>query len=339
MIDIARSLPHPVYNVFMNTPQTDDHEVSAPAFEYRSLEVLLFGEVLADVYPDRRMPGGAPFNVGCHLAACSVPVALVSRIGNDNLGHYLQQALARSGVDPRFVQLDPVHDSGHVNVIATTQGHRFEIVPDQAFDFIDGPTLRDDLSLTQATPRLIYFGTLAQRNADSRKALDALLAACDARRFVDLNLRPPWISAEVVEKSLTLANIVKLSEEELRSVGPLLKLTPVAEDEAIARQLAERFAIDIVVVTCGALGAWCLSGNIVQYVAPAVANTVDSDTVGAGDAFSAICILGHLLHWELPLTLSRAAAFAAAICGIRGPLPEGSRFYSRFREDWRLEHN
>lgn len=323
----------------MNIPQIDNHEVSATVSMNRSLEVLLFGEVLADVYPDRRMPGGAPFNVGCHLAACGVPVALVSRIGNDTLGDYLQLALARSGIDPRFVQLDPEHDSGHVDVIATAQGHRFEIVPDQAFDFIDGPTLRDGLLLAQAAPRLLYFGTLAQRNADSRKALDALLAVSEATCFVDLNLRPPWISAEVVEKSLTSANIVKLSEDELRSVGPMLELPPAVDDEAIARQLAERFAIDMVVVTCGALGAWCLSGNVVQDVAPAVASTVDGDAVGAGDAFSAICILGHLLHWDMPLTLSRAAAFAAAICGIRGPVPESSRFYGRFRKDWRLENN
>lgn len=323
----------------MNIPQIVNHEVSAPVSMNRSLEVLLFGEVLADVYPDRRMPGGAPFNVGCHLAAFGVPVALVSRVGNDDLGDYLRIALARSGIDPRFVQTDPEHDSGHVDVIATAQGHRFDIVPDQAFDFIDGAALREDWVLAQVSPRLIYFGTLAQRNADSRTALQALLATSEAIRFVDLNLRPPWISAEVVEKSLAAANIVKLSEEELRSVGPMLKLPPLVADEAIARQLAERFTLDMVVVTCGALGAWCLSGDVVQYVAPAAANTVDSDTVGAGDAFSAICILGHLLRWDMPLTLNRAAAFAAAICGIRGPVPENSRFYSRFREDWRLEHN
>jgi len=332
-------LPHPVYNALMTTPQMDNHEVSAPVSMNHSLEVLLFGEVLADVYPDRRMPGGAPFNVGCHLAACGVPVALVSRVGNDDLGDYLQLALARSGIDPRFVQLDTEHDSGHVDVIATAQGHRFDIVPDQAFDFIDGPTLRDDLLLAHAAPRLIYFGTLAQRNADSRMALDVLLTSGDATRFVDLNLRPPWVSADVVAKSLAAANIVKLSEDELRSVALLLKLSPAVDDEAIARQLAERFAIEMVVVTCGALGAWCLCGNVVHYVAPAAANTVDGDAVGAGDAFSAICILGHLLHWDMPLALSRAAAFAAAICGIRGPVPESSRFYGRFREDWRLENN
>lgn len=323
----------------MYIPQMDNHEVGVPSSRSRALEVLLFGEVLADVYPDRRMPGGAPFNVGCHLAACGVPVALVSRLGFDSLGDFLQMALARSGIGPGFVQRDPEHASGHVDVIATTQGHRFEIVPDQAFDFIDGTILRDDLSRGQVQPRLIYFGTLAQRNSASRMALDTLLAACDATRFVDLNLRPPWISGDVVEKSLTAANIVKLSEEELRSIAPMLELFPEAGDEAIARQLAQRFAIDMIVVTCGARGAWCLSGELVQRVAAVPANTTEGDAVGAGDAFSAICILGHLLHWDMPSTLDRAAAFAAAICGIRGPVPENLQFYSRFREEWRLEQN
>ncbi|MGB2902928.1 MAG: PfkB family carbohydrate kinase [Candidatus Dechloromonas phosphoritropha] len=328
-----------VYNDSMYTPQIDNHEVGAPSSRSRALEILLFGEVLADVYPDRRMPGGAPFSVGCHLAACGIPVALVSRLGVDSLGDFLQMALARSGIDPGFVQRDPEHASGHVDVIATVDGHRFEIVPDQAFDFIDRTTLHNDLSRGQVQPRLIYFGTLAQRNSASRAALDSLLAVCEATRFVDLNLRPPWISADVVEKSLTAANIVKLSEEELCYVGSLLGLPAAMEGEAIARQLAQRFAIDMIVVTCGARGAWCLCGELVQRVAAVPANTIEGDAVGAGDAFSAICILGHLLHWDMPSTLNRAAAFAAAICGIRGPVPESLQFYGRFRERWRLEHN
>jgi fructokinase len=58
------------------------------------------------------------------------------------------------------------------------------------------------------------------------------------------------------------------------------------------------------------------------------------DTVGAGDAFSAIFILGELRGWSLDLTLQRAHRFAGAICQIRGAIPDQDDFYRLFMEEW-----
>jgi fructokinase len=60
------------------------------------------------------------------------------------------------------------------------------------------------------------------------------------------------------------------------------------------------------------------------------------DTVGEGDGFSAVCILGAVSGWPLAATLNRADAFAAGICGIRGAVPESAGFYEPFFKEWKL---
>jgi hypothetical protein len=52
------------------------------------------------------------------------------------------------------------------------------------------------------------------------------------------------------------------------------------------------------------------------------------DTVGAGDAFSAVFLFGQMQGWPLALTLARANAFAGAICGISGAVPADISFYT-----------
>jgi fructokinase len=58
------------------------------------------------------------------------------------------------------------------------------------------------------------------------------------------------------------------------------------------------------------------------------------DTVGAGDAFSAVFIMGLLHEWKMPITLRRANRFAGAVCQIRGAIPEDAGFYKPFLDEW-----
>ena len=47
----------------------------------RSARILVLGEALIDVFPDREVIGGAPFNVARNLAALGAAPLLVSRVG------------------------------------------------------------------------------------------------------------------------------------------------------------------------------------------------------------------------------------------------------------------
>jgi fructokinase len=55
------------------------------------------------------------------------------------------------------------------------------------------------------------------------------------------------------------------------------------------------------------------------------------DTVGAGDAFSAVAIAAHLAGGKCGPALALANRFAAAICGVRGPLPQHGDFFESLR--------
>ena len=305
----------------------------------RDARVVLFGEALIDEFPpDRAFPGGAPFNVACHLRAFGVAPLLISRLGEDPHGEMLCRAALRRGIDTRGMQTDLNHLTGKTVVRVAEDGSRFEIPPARAWDFIRADeALR---ALRGEAPDLLYFGTLAQRGAVSRAALCRLLGLEIKSHFLDLNLRPPWFDVETVERSLESADVVKATADEFRIVADLLGLPdPGPEDGVLERvdALIQAFGIRSVVVTRGARGACLLtrSGDRTIVARPPLDDLVD--TVGAGDAFSAVLILGSLRGWPDTLSLVRADDFARALCRVPGAIPQNDATYRPFREAWDLD--
>jgi fructokinase len=292
--------------------------------------VLLFGEILVDRFPEGEVLGGAPFNVARHLAAFGCKPVLISRIGQDNAGSRILRALESAQLPSHGVQLDSTHPTGAVEVKFDSQGHRFDILPDQAYDHIHPRLSR--IAALAANPGLLYFGTLAQR-AHSHRALRHVLRAIHGRRFFDVNLRDPWVYPDRLEWLLQHADIVKANDAELEAMNTLLGLQS-ASTHAQAEALLKRYGLQGVLITLGANGASWLdnAGRFVELESDPVPNI--RDTVGAGDAFSAVFIVGLLHEWEIPVTLRRAHCFAAGICQIRGAIPENSEFYKPFLDEW-----
>jgi fructokinase len=207
--------------------------------------------------------------------------------------------------------------------------HRFEILPDQAYDHIHPRLAR--IAAIAAKPELVYFGTLAQRS-DSHRALRHMLRAATGQRFFDVNLRNPWIVIERLHWSLRHADIVKANDAELELINQFLGLGGDSA-EAQARLLMQRYSLRGVLITREAGDAWWLDDSSLIAV-PSTPITDIRDTVGAGDAFSAVFILGLLQGWALPVTLRRAHDFAGAICQVRGAVPEYRDFYDPFIDKW-----
>lgn len=296
--------------------------------------VALFGEVLADVFPERSVLGGAPFNVARHLRRFGLHPLLVTRIGDDALGTQLLQELGQLDIDAAGFQRDRDYPTGQVRVTLQGDGHRFDILPDQAYDRICPDATRRLLAHHQ--PRLAYFGTLALRSPQSRGAAMAFLESVDCPRFLDINLRDPWYDAGLIELALTAADRVKLNEQELATVADLLGLEGNTEEER-AGALQQRYRLEQVLVTCGAAGSWLLLQDGRLFRGPAAAPGLPVvDTVGAGDAFSAVFLLGQLLDWPAGLTLQRAGTYAGALCGVRGAAPPDHAFAARFVTAWAL---
>ena len=291
-------------------------------------QIAIFGEVLMDQFPDgHQVLGGAPFNVAWHLQAFGQAPYFISRVGNDAMGGSIRQAMSDWGMSVENLQTDPDHPTGTVKVTINKNEPSYEILADQAYDFIDAQ------QLTPANQySVIYHGTLALRNSVSEQALNDLKARHTGKLFVDVNFRAPWWQKESVEKWVSNANWVKLNHDELIQLAP-----PQNTLQDTMQLFLAQHDLDVLIVTCGSSGAVALdSAGEFSKVAPA-ANLPLVDTVGAGDAFSAVLLLGMLEDWSLSVTLDRAQAFASVLVGQRGATVQDLSFYQPFMRAWNLD--
>ncbi len=287
----------------------------------------IFGEVLFDHFSDgSRVLGGAPFNVAWHLQAFGLAPLFISRIGRDAEGEQVRCAMTDWGMDTRGLQVDDALATGRVSVELIDHEPRYDIVAPVAYDRITGnSSVLDDRGL-------VYHGSLALREAISRQTLDtALAAATPSIVFVDVNLRPPWWSRELVSVMIARADWVKLNTDELRALGS------AAEIDDPAAFVADH-DLQGLVLTHGADGAevHTADGRYAR-IRPAGGSAI-VDTVGAGDAFASVMIAGLCLEWPLQIMLQRAQDFASAIVGQRGATVSDRGFYRPFIGDWKLGH-
>lgn len=323
------------------------HPFAHSLTEPNSSTILLFGEVLVDCFPDREVLGGAPLNVAHHLRALGVGMGvtpiLVTRIGKDEHGHHLLEAMHSAGLPTDGVQLDCLHSTGVVRIEleADGQGHRFEIASGQAWDFIRADIAR--LVGLSSRPQWLYFGTLAQRTAPrpnarrvAHPALRSLMQTTRAKGFLDLNLRDPWVRKDVIRWSLGNAETVKMNKEELLRVAHMMEL---GDDSltVLGKRLLNVFGIRLLLVTEGKDGAWLLqSDGTYHHTGQTEPLTAVVDSVGAGDGFAAVFLLGLTQGWPVEQTQERAHHFAREICRLRGAIPASDDFYQPFLTAWQL---
>lgn len=285
--------------------------------------ICLFGEVLFDLFPDgRRVLGGAPFNVAWNLQALGESPLLISRVGTDADGSSVRNSMQIRGLDTGGLQSGAFEHTGQVRVHIENGEPAYEIVRPVAWDAIETPD-----PLPQCD--LLYHGSLALRSERSRESLMALRTAAPKTIFVDVNLRDPWWDRDSVADLLGGAHWVKFNEDELDL------LAPAGQDwKSRACAMVESHALDGLVVTRGGRGASLFtgSGDYLETRPEGIANVVD--TVGAGDAFAAVMILGITRGWPLQTCLDRAQQLASAVVGQQGATVYDPGFYSPFSRGW-----
>ncbi len=292
-------------------------------------QIALFGEVLFDQFSNgQQVLGGAPFNVAWHLQAFGMQPCFISRVGQDAAAENIKQAMRTWSMAKNQLQTDADYSTGTVKITLNNSEPSYDILANQAYDFIAAEQL--DLA-TQYN--IIYHGTLALRHATSAHALTVLKARHQGKVFVDVNLREPWWQLELVEQLLSQAHWVKLNEQELQQLQP----SPTALKEAMTLLIA-RHALQVLIVTCGEQGAVAMSntGEFVTVTPRGVSPIVD--TVGAGDAFAAVVLLGFQAGWPLQLTMDRAQDFASVLVSQQGATVQELKFYQPFIQAWQLDN-
>jgi fructokinase len=287
------------------------------------------GEVLWDLLPSGARLGGAPANFAFHAAQLGARAFLLSRLGDDKLGRRVRRIWARASIDDRYVQTDELRATGTVDVELRGSIPHYVIGREAAWDFIEW---RPELQELAACADVVCFGTLAQRADTSCETIQRFVAAApsSAMRIFDVNLRRGFYSAEVVDRSLRRANVLKLNARELILIAGLLDVRAtgrgVERRSAIALALLARYGLEAIAVTRGALGSELFTRE--QVIVNRAPKIRVADTIGAGDAFAAALAIGYRRSgdWRVAADLAnRCGAYVASRRGATPRLPESMK--------------
>lgn len=292
--------------------------------------VIGLGELLWDVFPDERRPGGAPANVAFQARQLGCRAAVVTRVGDDEEGSALIEYLRSKGLDTQFVQRDDRHPTGRVTVEVSDEGQpSFTIHENVAWDAI---SLTDDLREIATAASAVCFGTLAQRSETSRETIHGFLEATspDCLRVYDVNLRQHYYDAEWVNRSFKAASVVKLNDDEVTLLAKLLDLPQDAAE--FARSLQADWDVRIVCVTRGAKGCLVAGEEGLHDIEGVRTQVVD--TVGAGDAFTAGLIATQLEGWSVADSARFANRVGALVASRAGAMPPLVDEFAALKAEW-----
>lgn len=286
--------------------------------------IVVFGEVLFDRFSDgHQVLGGAPFNVAWHLQAFQQAPLFISRIGADTGGDQVVAAMSDWGLSQQALQRDQQHPTGAVQIEMVDAEPHYQILPEQAYDFIDAD------ALPFVSCGWLYHGSLALRQAQSRQALAKLRSQHAGKVLVDINLRAPWWDPEILEWLLDGADWLKLNQAELIALA-----IPGARLQDQLQTLLSRYSLTGIILTAGEQGASIYTVEGESFAVQPADRLAVIDSVGAGDAFTAVFLLGLLEGWSYPLSLQRAQQFASALVMQRGATVADKEFYAAFLKEW-----
>jgi fructokinase len=215
------------------------------------MRALAFGEILYDIIGGEEFLGGAPLNLAAHLSRCRMETAYVSRVGDDERGRRALGEMLGLGIRNDFMQIDPDHQTGTVDVDLSAGGQpSYTIHENVAYDHIDPMEIPS--AIIAYAPRVVCFGTIVQRSQSSRQSLYSMLDRLPGIEMLyDVNLRQAYYDRAWIERSLWYATIVKLNAEEVDILGELL-FGQKLKLETFAERLADQWKLKALLLTLGA---------------------------------------------------------------------------------------
>lgn len=281
--------------------------------------VIGMGEALWDVLPSGKKIGGAPANFAYHVSQFGIDSVAVSALGNDELGAELLSEYAKVGLNVSMERLSC--PTGTVQVTIDEKGiPSYDICQGVAWDNI---AFNDELKALAQKATVVCFGSLAQRNKTSRDTINAfidLMPDDDGHlKIFDINLRQAWYSKEVIEESLRKCNVLKINDEELVTVRDLLSIEAEGQ-KAVCKALIDRYALRMVILTCGAEGSYVLAADGTEsWMDTPKVDVVD--TVGAGDSFTGAFVAALLAGKSIRDAHELAVKVSAFVCTQAGAMP------------------
>ncbi|WP_405431420.1 sugar kinase [Micromonospora sp. NBC_00617] len=297
-----------------------------------AVDVLTFGESLVSLRTAGPLAvggaltmhlAGAESNVAIGLARLGHRTAWVGRVSGDELGEYVLRQLRAEGVRVDGVTTDPARPAGLMFLerrtadVTRVRYHR-------AGSAGSALSVEDVRTPVAEGARVLHLTGITPALSDSAREATTWAAEVASRSgtlvCLDVNYRARLWTREAARAALTPlaahASLVIASADELDLVDE-----PGADESTVAARLLAR-GVRTVLVKLGVDGARAHTREGVRHVAAVPVTAVD--TVGAGDAFSAGYLSGHLDGLDLDGRLHRAVtvgAFAVAGHGDWEGLP------------------
>jgi len=293
--------------------------------------IVGIGELLWDVYPDgRKVAGGAPFNFAFHCHQLGHPAAIVSRVGDDELGRELRDRVRELGLSDEFIQTDRDHPTGTVQLtLDANKVPTYSITENVAWDYLPWTP---ELSALSDEIAVICHGMLALRSPATRRTVEQLVRksvrpkpARSALRVLDVNLRHPRPDSDLVYHTTVTADWVKVNGDEMTELARVFDQPP----DQLMRLQYQMSGRDRTV--------WLMTdgpnGVSVRTLEPSAGERFREpgvparvvDTVGAGDAFTAAMVCLHLEGRPLRECARFANHYAARVCEHQGATPRIDR--------------
>lgn len=293
--------------------------------------LLSVGELLVDIIGTdiqesilhtatfERFQGGSPANMAANMARLGMSTALVSCVGNDNLGIFLKDEVAKTGIDISHIAIDEKQPTSIV-IVSRTQGTPDFIAYRTADRMIQSHHIPDSLLLESSIFHTTCFA-LSQEPAQSA-IVDAAKRANNlgCRVSLDANYaiqiwpdrKQAW---ETISAYCSHNGLVKLSEDDAERIYGY----KVLEEQVIKDFHA--MGADLVCFTKGADGSTISYEKGSKQIYLDVKPIEVIDATGAGDAFWA----GFLSAWTEGKTVEICANAGGNLAALKlvtkGPLP------------------
>lgn len=277
--------------------------------------VVGLGEILWDVFPERKVLGGAPANFAYHASQFGFNGYAVSAIGNDLLGKEILKSLEEKELNYLIEQTD--FPTGIVKVQLDGRGiPTYEITENVAWDNIPFTTRLENLAKNTTT---VCFGSLAQRNEVSRATIHKFLdlMPADSLKVFDINLRLKYFSKDIITTSLNKASALKINDEEIVKIAEIFELK--GTDEELCQQLLDKYKLKFLILTKGTRGSYVFTPYEKSFLA--TPKVTIADTVGAGDSFTAAFVASYLNGRSIAQSHQLAVEVSAYVCQQHGAMP------------------
>jgi ribokinase len=251
-------------------------------------------------------PGGKGGNQAVAAARMGADVRMVGRVGRDVFGPMLLDSLEESGVDVRWVSVDPDSSSGIAVILLDSDRENYIVQ-------VYGANRTGEDAVGEAAVEALEDADalMLQMETPLRASMGAARAAKERGAAVVWDPAPPTpLPREIYD----VVDVLTPNQTE----AEYLTGAPVTDVESARRAAGALAQADApaVVVKLGELGAYYVSGEREGHVSPLEVEQVD--TVAAGDAFAGALTVAIAEGMELETAVRYGCAAGALAVTKRG---------------------